>query len=307
MRNEEFKPGLILVRDIAGLPLGKHYGIWVAVDEVIHASKTDRVVVCDTLKRFSVGLTVEVSSYSGVSADAPEIIIARARAEVGKWPYELMDGNCEAFVLWCLTGTRSPGLQMGVVKLLGELADDLVIKPARAAKARTDSKRELAQRVAQILLENHSENEEARLELEATIDKAKKWRLDLVMESDRLEEMFLLNAEYQAVLDRADLRHDRRIKQHNGFLSLTPGQDDLEMIQHKLEMVKHLMVAEQDWRKYESGAVRDIRAAARTLRGCFDTFIFEQIKNGGTRDKIKQWTERMHSRVSVSREPSDAT
>ncbi|WAS96371.1 lecithin retinol acyltransferase family protein [Nannocystis punicea] len=299
VQSRDFAPGLILVRKIVGLPFGHHYGVWVAVDEVIHASKTKKVVVSDTFQGFAAGLDVHVSDYSSLFDVAPEAVVERARAEIGRWPYELADGNCETFVLWCLTEKRSSGLQMGTVKLLSDLADAFLLGPIKAARVRQDVLREFELRVSRLLLENFRENEEARQELATAIEKASAWSAE-VLDDDKLEELILLHGECQTVLDRAHERRARRSAQQNEVLGQLRGDDDLEMMRHKLEMAKRLMVAQHDWLEYESDAMRTLLTVASFLKKRFTDYLFEQISNGASPEKTSWWSKRMFSPTSTS-------
>lgn len=122
--NLTFKPALILyreiivVQDVFHLPILSHYGLWVAEDEVIHASKDLKKAVSTSFQDFASGCRVSRSDYSNLVSN-PDLAIQRAREAVGRWTYKFDDKNCEAFVLWCATGKETPGLQIGLAKLVG--------------------------------------------------------------------------------------------------------------------------------------------------------------------------------------------
>jgi len=232
----DFKPGLILVRAIAGSPLGYHYGVWVTVDEVIHASKTKHIVVCDTLEEFSAGLDVDVSDwYSVLCKCAPELVVERARAEVGKWPYELMDGNCEAFVHWCITGEKFSGLQMGAVKLVKDVVDALWLAPARAARERIEARRGVERQIAQIVDLYAKEDEEAHREMENAVAISRAHKEVLVTDESSLEELVSRHGEYYAILHRWRERRTRRNGQYVEMFKVALAHGEARMLAPLLE------------------------------------------------------------------------
>lgn len=279
----DFKPGLILVRKIAGSPLGYHYGIWATVDEVIHASKTKRIVAGDSVAEFSAGLDVNVSEfYTGLCSSTPDLVVERARAEVGKWPYELMDGNCEAFVHWCATGTKSAGLQMGAVKLLGDLADTLVIAPAKAARERDEAHRELQR----LLLANAKEDDEGHRELENAAKSSAARSAEVLTSDEELEQMVILHGEYQAILHRSRERHKRRIEQY------------LEVLRRgHMPMLKLFTSAEKESSEKEEHACRSLIAASSAIGTEIRRYLFAQHQPGSTYEKIMMFTQRLHEQA----------
>jgi hypothetical protein len=279
----DFKPGLVLVRKIAGSPLGYHYGIWATVDEVIHASKTKRIVACDSVAEFSAGLDVSVSDfYLPLCSSTPDLVVARARAEIGRWSYELMDGNCEAFVHWCATGTKSAGLQMGAVKLLGNLADTLVIAPAKAARERDEAHRELQR----LLLANAKEDDEAHRELKNAAKSSTTRSADVVTSDEQLEQMVVLHGDYQAILHRSRERHRRRTEQY------------LEVLrQGHLPMLTLFTSAEKESLENEADACRSLIAASSAIGTEIRRYLFAQHEPGSNYEKIMTITQRLHEQA----------
>lgn len=289
VRVSDFKPGLVLVRRIVRSPLGYHYGIWVAVDEVIHASKTKRIVVCDPLEGFSAGLDVSVSGmYSALSKSPPEHVVERARAEVGKWSYELMDGNCEAFVHWCVTGEKSPGLQMGAVKLVGELADTLVVAPAKAARERDEARRGIQRQMTQILDDNAREDVEALREMENAVAASRAYGAAVVTDGN-LEELMVRHGEYHAILHRWRGRRRRRSSQHFEMAKAAidhVGVDGLGMTTPLLEAERRCTETSEDARK-------SLTEAATRLHDEVQRYLFDHMREDPLYDKMEAYLKRL--------------
>lgn len=291
---DQFRPGLVLVRRIAGPLFGYHYGVWVAVDEVIHASKDRRIVVCDSLKEFAAGRDLQISVYSSLGEAAPELVVERARAEVGKWAYDLRDGNCETFVLWCLTGTRSAGLQVGILKLIGELAESYV-EPIKSARTKKRAVLEFERRVTDLLVQNLKENEEIRIELEHAIEKSKTCDTSVaIVDDDEMENALTLYEEWQLLLDRiAELRL-QRMRQATEVLRQIPHEDDLETIQYKLNVGQRLNVAQKEWLDYETRNTKVLLSTTFALKNRIISYQFDQIMKGAPTEKRAAWSAKLY-------------
>lgn len=131
-----FSPGTILVRETSFVPFFFHYGVGVSENEVIHAT-LGLGVVNVTLEAFAEGHIVKRSDYSNLCGD-PDAVIARARSAIGKWRYRPIDENCEAFILYCLTGERKTrGIQGEILNGLGVIARLWELEPALKSPRRS--------------------------------------------------------------------------------------------------------------------------------------------------------------------------
>ena len=105
--------------DMVRIRLGSvyHYGIFVSEDEVIqfglpptleNRAKEGEIVVCATdIDEFACGCMVETAAFDRgelKKKNAPEKIIATARARLGEGGYHIIHNNCEHFVNECVFG-----------------------------------------------------------------------------------------------------------------------------------------------------------------------------------------------------------
>ncbi|MFY0531686.1 lecithin retinol acyltransferase family protein [Nannocystis pusilla] len=119
----EFRPGLILVRDVIGFSPLLHYGVWAEEDKVIHAQKAlPAAIVATSFDGFAEGKVVGCSNFYNRMVTDPAKTIERALSAVGPWPYHYEDKNCEAFVYWCATGQHWKGVQAAVFEVVGKVA-----------------------------------------------------------------------------------------------------------------------------------------------------------------------------------------
>lgn len=88
-----------------------HHGIDVGAGLVVHLSKQGGLSVAlsplDEFRRDSDGTLREVQVKTYGACDPDAIVVARARASVGRTGYHLFLNNCEHFATWCKTGHES--------------------------------------------------------------------------------------------------------------------------------------------------------------------------------------------------------
>jgi hypothetical protein len=69
------------------------------------AGKNTAIIRRVTLAEFANGGLIRTRSYG--TCYAPEIVVARASAMIGRSGYDLFSNNCEHFATWCVTGEHS--------------------------------------------------------------------------------------------------------------------------------------------------------------------------------------------------------
>ncbi len=85
-----------------------HHGIYEGDGTVIHfvglrASKDLAIVRRDTLEAFADGAAIEVHPYNGARCFPPDEIVRRARSQLGKRGYHVLNNNCEVLARWAVT------------------------------------------------------------------------------------------------------------------------------------------------------------------------------------------------------------
>jgi len=93
------------------LPLYYHHGIEVDDGKVIHYGegnlfgKKNAAVTVSTMEEFLKGGRKEV--VDDEHSNKPDIIVKRAKSQVGKQNYNMMFNNCEHFAQWARTGKKT--------------------------------------------------------------------------------------------------------------------------------------------------------------------------------------------------------
>ncbi|MEY3299532.1 MAG: hypothetical protein RLZZ597_2792 [Cyanobacteriota bacterium] len=84
----------------------QHHGIDCGDGTVIHYRKTgdDAQVERTSLDTFSWGNRIQTVCHG--TADADNVVMARAESRLGERQYDLFFNNCEHFATWCKTGRR---------------------------------------------------------------------------------------------------------------------------------------------------------------------------------------------------------
>lgn len=110
-----------------------HYGLYLGNNKVIHywsttgKSQDSEIIETDMNKYFKDG-SYFVLDFKDTSKFTPEEAIKRAKERLGEKSYDLLQNNCEDFVIWCKTNNSKsfqvdaiPKSQLGVIKQLTSL------------------------------------------------------------------------------------------------------------------------------------------------------------------------------------------
>ena len=88
-----------------------HHGIYVNSRQIIHFSggpfsdNKEALICYVTPKKFAKGGQIRVIEYNATERLKPRDAVARARGQLGRGGYDLLDRNCEHLATWCVTGS----------------------------------------------------------------------------------------------------------------------------------------------------------------------------------------------------------
>lgn len=113
-RHCRFRMGDILKRPVTGCPALLHFGVYISDSEVIHAQLETGTATAVSLCIFEQTSRASLSEIHFVTDAVRDTVVKRARQTVMRWKYDTTRANCEAHVRWCLDGSYTVGVQVGL-------------------------------------------------------------------------------------------------------------------------------------------------------------------------------------------------